>query len=80
LDKDCIFLGDIFHARKIYRNFISIISEDILIDMQKEANRRSIELREQDIYLHLSHTPERIYAKMVVEHALAKKMQLNQVK
>lgn len=80
LDKGCIFLGDIFHARKIYGNFISIISEDILIDMQKEANRRSIELREQDIYLHLSHTPERIYAKMVVEHALAKKMQLNQVK
>lgn len=72
-----MFLGDIFHARKIYGNFIPNIEEEVLIEMQKQANRKSIEIREQDPYLHLSHTPERIYAKMVVEYALKNKMTLN---
>lgn len=72
-----MYLGDVFHARKIYGNFLGRIDENILSDFQREANFKSNELSMSNPYLHLSHTPERIYAKMVVDYAIANKMPLN---
>jgi hypothetical protein len=72
-----MFLGDVFHARKIYGNLLGRIDENILSDFQREANFQSNELSMSNPYLHLSHTPERIYAKMVVDYGIANKMPLN---
>ena len=72
-----MFLGDVFHARKIYGNLLGRIDENILSDFQRESIFQSNELSISNPYLHLSHTPERIYAKMVVDYAIANKMPLN---
>lgn len=69
------YLGDVFHARKIYGKFISKISEDILSDLQLEANRQSAKLTEENSYNFL-YTPERLYAKMVVDYAVKNKFEL----
>jgi hypothetical protein len=71
-----MFLGDVFHARKIYGNLIGRINEDTLKDMQQNAIRESRELSETNPFLHLSHSPERIYAKMVVDYGILNKMPL----
>lgn len=70
------YLGDIFHARKIYGDLIGRIDETILSDLQRESNFQSHELSMSNPFLHLSHTPERIYAKMVVDYGIANKMPL----
>lgn len=70
------YLGDIFHARKIYGNFISKIDEATLSDMQMEANRQSVKLSEENPFLGLANTPERLYAKLVVDYAVKNKFQL----
>lgn len=70
------YLGDIFHARKIYGNFISKIDEATLSDMQMEANRQSVKLSEENPFLGLANTPERLYAKLVVDYAIKNKFEL----
>ena len=70
------YLGDIFHARKIYGNFISKIDEATLSDMQMEANGQSVKLAEENPFLGLSNTPERLYAKLVVDYAVKNKFEL----
>lgn len=71
------YLGDVFHSRKIYGNFISKISEDILSDFQMDANRQSNKLNEDNAFGMLSYTPERIYAKMVVDYAVKNKFKID---
>ena len=71
------YLGDVFHARKIYGKFLSMISEDILSDFQMESNRQSNKLNEDSPFGMLSYTPERLYAKMIVDYAVKNKFKIN---
>jgi hypothetical protein len=76
LDHD-YYLGDVFHSRKIYGRFLSMINEDTLSDFQMDANRQSAKLNDDNAFSVLSYTPERIYAKMVVDHAVKNKFKID---
>ena len=71
------YLGDVFHARKIYGKFLSMIDEGILSDLQMESNRQSNKLNQDNVFAILSYTPERLYAKMIVDYAVKNKFKIN---
>lgn len=71
------YLGDVFHSRKIYGKFLSMIDEGILADLQMESNKQSNKLNEDNAFAMLSYTPERLYAKMVVDYAVKNKFKID---
>jgi hypothetical protein len=76
LDLD-YYLGDVFHSRKIYGKFLPMINEDILADLQMDAKRQSNKLNEDNAFAMLSYTPERLYAKMIVDYAVKNKFNID---
>lgn len=76
LDLD-YYLGDVFHSRKIYGKFLPMINENTLSDLQLDAKRQSVKLNDDNGFAMLSYTPERIYAKMVVDYAVKNKFKID---
>lgn len=75
------YLGDVFHARKIYGYFLSHIPEDTLQELQEQANKESKQVNDMinSDFITFAITPERLYAVAVVNYAIKNKIPLNQI-